>query len=54
MRTLKILRLLLECTNSEQNTTLNLTENEEKWYEIGFRDATSRFKGFVDLLEEEE
>ena len=54
MKTLKILRKLIKCENPEQNTTLNLSEDEMKWFKIGFSDTTSRFEVMIDLLDEEE
>ena len=52
MKELKILRKMLE---SEEPVTkkLTLSPEEEKWFEIGFRTAKSRFEGLIDLLEEE-
>jgi hypothetical protein len=52
MKILKILRKLLE--NEEPTSTLNLTEEETKWFEIGFNSAKGRFEGLIALLEEEE
>ena len=54
MIVLKILRKLLECEKPLQNSSLELTADEEKWYKIGFRDATSGFETMLDLLEEED
>ena len=52
MRLLRILRKMLE---SEEPTLgkLNLNAEEEKWFEIGFNAAKSRFEGLIDLLEDE-
>jgi len=54
MRILKILRKMLEAEKpTESINRLNLNEEEEKWYKIGFNTAKSRFEGLIDLLEDE-
>ena len=52
MKELKILRKMLD-SEEPATTTLRLNAEEEKWFEIGFRTAKSRFEGLIDLLEEE-
>ena len=51
MKELKILRKMLE--SEEPTHKSDMTHEEEKYFEIGFRTAKSRFAGLIDLLEEE-
>ena len=52
MKVLKILRKMLKSEEPAMDK-LNLSDDQRRWYELGFNNAKSRFEVLIDLLEEE-